>query len=188
MLTRRRLGRVAQHVKDSRRIEPSPNPNRHFRFPYESFRVEHLASIAFVMNSTPNPNASMAVLHTAFQVAWADARLAPDEVSAARSVATVLGVIEQGRGLLQTPSEMRPEHRAHLDPVRDLAYATAVWMALADGVLDPSECRLLNRLRAELNLTAARAADIEDFVFGRRRSDLGWEDQYAQILSEFGAR
>lgn len=129
----------------------------------------------------------MAVLHTAFQVAWADARLAANEVSAARSVATVLGIYEQGRGLLQAPPEAQPELRAHVDPVRELAYATAVWMALADGVLDQEECRLLNRLRVELNLTVERSAEIEDVVFAGRRSDLSWEDQYAQLVSEFGA-
>jgi hypothetical protein len=60
-------------------------------------------------------------------------------------------------------------------------------MALADGLLDQDECRLLNRLREELNLTPARSAEIEDVVFAGRRSDLGWEDQYAQIVSTFGA-
>lgn len=139
------------------------------------------------MNSTlPNTDASMAVLHTAFHVAWADARLAPNEVSAARSVATVLGVLEQGRGLLRTPPSVRPELRGHVDAVRELAYATAVWMALADGLLDQDECRLLNRLREELNLTPTRSAEIEDVVFAGRRSELGWEDQYARIVSTFG--
>ena len=132
----------------------------------------------------------MAVLRTAIYVAWADQRLAPSEVSAARGVATVLGVLEQGSGLLSQP----PKNPSQLglgelaEPLRELAYATAVWVALADGILDAEECRQLNGLRDPLKLSAARCGEIEDLVFASNRDDESWEGRYAAIARQFSAR
>jgi hypothetical protein len=133
----------------------------------------------------------LTVLEAVAYVAWADGRLAADEVSAARGVATVLGLAgpgTKGPGLLARgpiePSELELEDLEQRH--RELVYATAAWIAMADGVLDRAERRALAVLRERLGLTAERCMELEDLVFPYC-GDAEWDRRYAGIVNELGA-
>lgn len=133
----------------------------------------------------------MTVLETVSFMAWADGRIAPDEVSAARGVATVLGLHRRdtgGPGLLAR-GPIEPEALTLVGlarPQRELIYATAAWIAMADGILDVSERRALRTLQGRLGLSAERCDDLEELVFTYAGED-DWERRYASILNELGA-
>ena len=117
---------------------------------------------------------------------WADARLSANELSAVRGIATVLGLGEQARGLLSKgpmpPSKMALSSLSA--PSRRLTYATLVWVALADGVLDANECRVLNSLRGDLELDAESCAAIEDLVFAASGGSDAWAERYAKMVAQ----
>lgn len=128
----------------------------------------------------------MIVVQAACHMVWADARLSPSELSAVRGVATVLGLDEQARGLL-SKGPMPPSKLALSslpEPSRRLTYATLVWIALADGVLDANECRVLNSLREDLELDTDSCAAIENLVFAASGGSDAWAERYAKMVTQ----
>ena len=131
------------------------------------------------------------VLEAAAYMAWADGRIAPEEVSAARGVATVLGVAELGTvgpGMLSRgpvePAVLSLERLGRRE--RELVYATAAWIAMADGVVDTAEQRALRILQGRLGLGAERCADIEELVY-MHSGEGDWDRRYASVLNSLGA-
>ena len=100
-------------------------------------------------------------------MAWADRKLAEEEVAAARAVAIALGLpggseflddaVQLGSQSLETlPLEALGSREA------ELTYLCAAWMALADLEEDPTERTLLEELRRRLRIVPARASWLHD--------------------------
>ncbi len=133
----------------------------------------------------------LTVLEAAAYMAWADGRLAADELSATRGVATVLGLTgpgSRGPGLLaRGPVDVRALQLDDLDDRhRELVYATAAWIAMADGVFVVSERRALRVLQERLGLSRERCSELEDLVFAYC-GESDWDRRYASIMHELGA-
>jgi len=145
-----------------------------------------VGSMPQLVDVLTSPHRALPVVRVAAHMAWVDRRLVADEVSATRGVAAVLGVEQAGAGLLS---------RGPLEPVafessaleagsRELVYATAVWVALADGVLDPVERRALATLAHCLGLDAEQCERIETLVWPWAGSSGEWERRYAGVLTQ----
>lgn len=127
------------------------------------------------------------MLEAASFMAWADRRLEPDELAAARGVATVLGLGAAGAGMMSEATEAASLDFSGLDARgRELVYATAVWIALADGVLAPAERRALRILEGRLGLTPDRCEDLEDLVHGIGGPGDGWDRRFASVVQQLG--
>ena len=130
----------------------------------------------------------IACLHAMSCLAWADGRLHADELTAARAAARILGLEEEqpGPGLINRRPAMRRVPIHALSPEgRRAVYASAAWMALADGVLDWRERELLRTLQRRLELDDADRARLEDVVYERgTRLNVSWPERYAEILCE----
>lgn len=130
----------------------------------------------------------IACLHAMSCIAWADGRLHADELTAARSAARILGLENEGLGpglITRRPAMRRVPIHALTDEGRRLVYASATWMALADGVFDRRERDLLRVLQRRLELDEGVRAHLEDVVYDRAvRLHLAWPERYAEILSE----
>lgn len=101
-------------------------------------------------------------------VLWADGRVTPDELSAARGAAIALKLDTSSFGGLfgrvsRTFESLELDSLGPLE--RPLAYGAAVWMALADRELAVSENLLLQRTRRVLGVGDAMAVRIESLVF-----------------------
>lgn len=93
-------------------------------------------------------------------VLQADGRITEDEVSAARGAADALGVdAAPSDGAPRTFESLGLDRLGPLE--RPLAYAAAVWMAMADRELAISENALLRRTRASLDIPDGLASTIE---------------------------
>jgi hypothetical protein len=131
-----------------------------------------------------DPQRAMRIARVAAHMAWVDRRLAADEVSAAQGVAAVLGVEEAGAGLLSggpLPA-VAFESSALEAHAREVVYATALWIALADGVLAPTEREALASLARCLRLRPDERERIESLVWPWGGNAGGWERRYAEIL------
>ncbi|MFO0713943.1 MAG: hypothetical protein U0353_29070 [Sandaracinus sp.] len=130
------------------------------------------------------PHRALPIVRVAAHMAWVDRRLVADEVSAARSVAAVLGVERAGAGVLSCgPLEPVAFESAALEAgARDVVYATALWIALADGVLDRVERAALDALARCLRLDAYQREWIESLVWPWSGSSGEWERRYAGVL------
>jgi tellurite resistance protein len=129
----------------------------------------------------------LTVLEAAAYMAWADRRLAPDELSATRGVATVLGLGAAGAGMLSRTIEASSLDFSALDARgRELAYAAAVWIALADGVLAPSEQRALRILQGRLGLSPERCEELEELVHGWAGPGEAWDRRFASVVHQLG--
>lgn len=131
----------------------------------------------------------MTVLRAAAFMAWADGRLAANELSAARGVATVLGLSgpgTEGPGLLARgplmPSALAFDGLGRRQ--RELVYATAAWIAMADGILDVAERRALRILQRRLRLEPEVCDRVEELVYAYAGDD-DWPRRYAGVLHEF---
>ena len=105
-----------------------------------------------------------AIYETAVALAWADGRLSAEEIQAARVVAEELSL--NGPFSLAGP-KLRLMQTSIPDvpnAIAELAYATAVWMAYADG-LHRRESILLGRLRQRLGIEK----DVADRTMRRVR-------------------
>jgi len=132
------------------------------------------------------PQRALPVVRVAAHMAWVDRRLVADEVSAARSVATVLGVEQASQGLLSRgpiPS-VALESSALEAGAREVVYATAVWVALADGVLHPTERDALTDLARCLRLDDEERAHIESVVWPWAGNVGEWERRYVGVLTQ----
>ena len=100
-------------------------------------------------------------------MAWADRKLAEEEIAAARAVAIALGLpggsellddaVQLGAQRLETlPLEALGPREA------ELTYLCAAWMALADLEEAPTERTLLEELRQRLRIAPARASWLHD--------------------------
>lgn len=142
------------------------------------------------MNDSASPLSltdRIACLHAMSCVAWADGRLHADELTAARAAATILkldGPESPGPGLLtRRPALRRVPIHALSHQGRRAVYASATWMALADGVLDRRERELLRALQRRLQIDDDARIELEDAVYERGvRLGLEWPDRYAEIL------
>lgn len=97
-------------------------------------------------------------------VSWADGRITPDELSAARGAADALSMDTASFGGLfgRVAVSLESIGLEQLGPLeRPLAYAAAVWMAMADQELAVSENTLLRRTRHALDLPEELAGRIE---------------------------
>lgn len=110
-----------------------------------------------------DPALAPALVDLVARVAHADAMIGPSELSAVRGAQVALHVM--GRDAAEGPSG---EYTILQDaPARErvIAYAVAVWAALADGVLDEHEAGLLVRVRRELRVGDAAARLSESLAF-----------------------
>ncbi len=132
------------------------------------------------------PQRALPIVRVAAHMAWVDRRLLAEEVSATRSVAAVLGVEQAGAGLLcRGPlGQLAFESSALEAGAKDLVYATAVWIALADGVLDTVEQRALATLARCLQLEPARTEAIESLVWPWAGNAGDWERRYVGVLTQ----
>ena len=130
----------------------------------------------------------IACLHAMSCVAWADGRLHADELTAARSAARILGLENTGPGpglINRRPALRRVPVYALSHEGRRLVYASATWMALADGVFDRRERNLLRALQRRLGLDEGVREHLEDMVYERAvRLHLAWPERYAEILCD----
>jgi len=97
-------------------------------------------------------------------VSWADGRITPDELSAARGAADALSMDTSSFGGLfgRVVVSLDAIGLEQLGPLeRPLAYAAAVWMAMADQELAVSEHAVLRRARRALDLPEELAGRIE---------------------------
>lgn len=132
----------------------------------------------------------VACLHAMSCVAWADGRLHADEVTVARTAAEVLGFDDATRA-----TRLFRRQRLRRLPVHALSYegrlavyASAVWMALADGVLDRRERELLHVLHRMLGLAEEDGVRVEDNVYALGVRLCGWwPERYAQIIEHIVA-
>lgn len=98
-----------------------------------------------------------AIYETSVVLAWADGRLSAEEIQAARVVAEELslsGPFSLAGAKLRITQTAIPDVP---EEIADLAYATAVWMAHADG-LHRRESILLGRLQRRLGIENEAAA------------------------------
>lgn len=120
-----------------------------------------------------SPRARDVFFDLTVHVLWADGRVTPDELSAARGVAIALGLDTTTFGGL-FGRVGRPFESLGLDTLgpleRPLAYACAAWMALADRELAVTENLLLQRTRRALSVGEPMALEIESLVFARLES------------------
>ncbi len=97
-------------------------------------------------------------------ICWADGRITPDELSAARGAADALAMDTTSLGGLfgRVAVSLDAIGLDQLGPLeRPLAYAAAVWMAMADQELAVSEHAVLRRTRRALDLSEELAERIE---------------------------
>lgn len=102
-------------------------------------------------------------------VARVDPMIAAPQIGAVRGAQIALGLVEvsslDGAVLRPATGEWRMLTIAP-DRERSLAYAAARWVALADGVLDDAEYKLLAELRRELGLGDAGVRLAESIANG----------------------
>ena len=132
---------------------------------------------------------------------WADGHVADREIAAAHGAQLALGLVhpadEASAAIARGPRHPNDERAAWRtlgaapERARVLAYAAAVWTALADGVIDPSEADFLREVRRALALDdgAVRFADgLARWIdAGAREEELPWHRAVARLVVE-GAR
>lgn len=127
---------------------------------------------------------------------WADGEVADREIAAAHGAQLALGLVhpsdDAASAIGQGPSERWRALAAASDRERVLAYAAAVWTALADRTIDPGEARFLRELRRTLALDegAVRFADaLARWIDARARDEaLPAHRAFARLLVEGAQR
>ncbi|MEZ4310911.1 MAG: hypothetical protein R3F14_22955 [Polyangiaceae bacterium] len=122
----------------------------------------------------------------AVHAAWADRRLAAEELSAARAAARVFHPAgeEGARGRLLLGPELSLPRIARSMSGREsaLGFALALWVVLADGVEKPCETALLDRFRLVAGLPRDIANSLRRAV-RRARSSAGPHQMDAQLMT-----
>lgn len=132
-----------------------------------------------------------ALLDALCAAAWADGVLSPDEISASRGAALVLGTPDAEHELGLRLRSMRGAVRplTALDGVRApneltaaLAYTGAVWLAQVDGRLNRGERAALAALRRIYRIRSSEAVEFERAAHRvARGGSLRPEDRYALL-------
>ncbi|MDQ3033128.1 MAG: hypothetical protein M3Y87_11970 [Myxococcota bacterium] len=126
---------------------------------------------------------------------WADGEVADREIAAARGAQVALGLVhpadEAATAIARGPRDAWRMLGGAPERVRVLAYASSVWTALADGVIDASEALFLREVRASLSLDdgAVRFADgLARWIDATaREGSMPWHRAFARLVIE-GAR
>ena len=121
---------------------------------------------------------------------WADGEVADREIAAARGAQLALGLVHPGDGaeisIARGPCDRWRTLVRGSERERVIAYAAAVWTALADGRIDPGEARFLREVRVVLALddAAVRFADgLARYVDAAARDEaLPHHRAFAQLL------
>ncbi len=92
------------------------------------------------------------------RMAWADGRLAPDELSALRGAISTLGLVSAGP--LPRPSTSRAAQLPETPDGRVACFVAAAWIAGVDGSIDEPELALLRELATALELDDERADQL----------------------------
>lgn len=96
---------------------------------------------------------------------WADGELADREIAAARGAQVALGLVYGARtaeiAIARGPTERWRQLARARERERMIAYAAAVWTALADARIDPGELRFLREVRSVLALDEAAVCFAE---------------------------
>jgi hypothetical protein len=104
---------------------------------------------------TIEPSLRPALFDLLVRVARVDPMIGAQQIAAVRGAQIALGLVEipalDGAVLRGATGEWHALVDAS-DRERSLAYAAARWVALADGVLDDAEVKVLDELRLELGL------------------------------------
>ncbi|WP_157070025.1 hypothetical protein [Sandaracinus amylolyticus] len=136
-----------------------------------------------------------ALLDLVVATLWADGDVADREIAAARGAQIALGLVhpsdDAASAIGHGPSDAWRTLAGASDRERLLAYAAAVWTALADRVIDPGEARFLREVRHALALDdgAVRFADtLARWIDADARdASLPAHRSFAQLLVQ-GAR
>lgn len=126
---------------------------------------------------------------------WADGQVADREIAAAHGAQLALGLVhpadEASAAIARGPRDAWRMLATAPERARVLAYAAAVWTALADGVIDPSEAAFLREVRRALCLddgTVRFADGLARWVDASARDEaLAWHRAFARLVVE-GAR
>ena len=121
-------------------------------------------------------NADLMIYRVAFRMAMADGKLSMNEMILLGVLAKSLGIAEEDVPVLEEESA-RIDHDALPRVLPDRAdqlrlFESALLLAMADGVSDPLEWRLANRLAASLHLGKEEAQPCLERARQRLR-DLG---------------
>lgn len=126
---------------------------------------------------------------------WADGEIADREIAAVRGAQVALGLVHELDDA-EVAVARGPRDRWRLlvrarERDRVVAYAAAVWTALADGRIDPGESRFLREVRSVLALddSAVRFADsLARYVDATSRDEVAPHHRaFARLLID-GAR
>lgn len=126
---------------------------------------------------------------------WADGDVADREIAAVRGAQLALGLVhpadDAATAIARGPRSAWRMLAGASERVRVLAYASSVWTALADGVIDASESLFLREVRASFALDdgAVRFADgLARWIDASARDEsMPWHRAFAQLVIE-GAR
>lgn len=136
-----------------------------------------------------SPRAREAVFDVVVHFLWADDRLSPLEVLAARAASDALGLTHPdfGRALLaRRRNGLESLALSALGPLdRAFAYGGAAWMARADGRVLTSEHDALGRLARALALPSTLAARIDLWAWGVCRGALHVREHTAELEELF---
>ena len=92
------------------------------------------------------------------RMAWADGRLAPDEISALRGALSTLGLVSAGPP--RRPSAPPTTPLPYTSDGRVACFVAAAWLAGVDGSIDEPELALLRELASTLGLDEERADQL----------------------------
>ena len=127
-------------------------------------------------------------------MAWADGRLDEREKSGVKGAAEVLNLSKEHRDrLAQMLEKPLPLDQILLDTLspRDKAFAfvAATWMSGVDDDVDAQEKALLDRLAAELGMSADRRAELERIASDLTPiGDRKWGDELVALLKAIPPR
>ncbi len=137
-----------------------------------------------------DPSLRRSLFDIVLSTACADPMMSELHIDAVRGVQIALGLVDSGEpGPLSgaTSGAWRELCRA-TDRERSIAYAAAVWVALADDVIDEGEAKVLAAVRRELRLSdpAVRLADsIARRVIARAKEErLAPHRAFARLVVE----
>ena len=142
-----------------------------------------------------DPEHSRTLFDLVVATLWADGEVADREFAAARGAQIALGLVHESDDARVAVARGARERWRGLARAgardRVLAYAAAVWTALADGRIDPGEARFLREVRTTLALEpggVALAEGLARYVDAASRAERApFHRAFTRLLRE-GAR